>query len=114
MKKDPLVYLHQILDCINLVQKNLKDVSERKFYRSDVLKGFAERELEIIGEASTRIPKEFKAKYSQVPWHEIVATRNFLIHEYEDVEDPIVWDTISNGFPTFKKQIEEILKKESK
>jgi uncharacterized protein with HEPN domain len=57
------------------------------------------RRLEIIGEAAGRIPESSRLKLPTVPWQSMIRMRNFLIHEYDDVDPAIVWDTIKNDLP---------------
>ena len=72
------------------------------------------RNLEIIGEAVGRIPPEVKDQYRHIPWRKIKAMRNFLIHEYDDVDLRIVWEVITKEIPTVKKEILRILKEYKK
>jgi uncharacterized protein with HEPN domain len=47
----------------------------------------------VIGEAASRLPDEFRLKYDNIPWQDIVGFRNFAIHEYFSVNWEIVWTT---------------------
>lgn len=67
------------------------------------------RKLEVIGEASNRIPKEYRDSYSNIEWNKIIRTRHILIHEYEDVNLEIVWRIVTIHLPEVKKAINEIL-----
>lgn len=69
------------------------------------------RNLSIIGEAVKNIPKEIKSKYHDVPWREIMGMRNKVVHEYFDVDEDILWKTIKEDMPIFKKQISKLFKK---
>lgn len=53
-----------------------------------------ERNFEIIGEAVSRLPQDYKDKHPQVEWRIIKDFRNFIIHEYFGVNHQILWDTI--------------------
>jgi uncharacterized protein with HEPN domain len=57
------------------------------------------RNLEIIGEAASRIPDAFKARYPQIPSRRVVGLRNRNIHEYFGVHIEIVWSVVSQGLP---------------
>jgi len=90
MRKELHVYLLHIVEAIESIGKNLQGITEKQFYASEVMQAFVERKLEIIGEATKRIPDEFKQSHTDIPWQEMSAMRNILIHEYDDVDSPIV------------------------
>ncbi|MGA9068947.1 MAG: HepT-like ribonuclease domain-containing protein [Terracidiphilus sp.] len=50
--------------------------------------------LEVISEASRRLPDELKARYPSIPWKEIAGAGNVYRHDYEDVAAKMVWDTV--------------------
>ena len=68
------------------------------------------RSLEIIGEASKKIPKSFKDKYADIPWRQIAGMRDKLIHDYFGVDLEIIWDVIQNRLPELNIQITRIFK----
>lgn len=111
MTKGPRVYLLHIFEAIEAIEKNLEGITEEQFNESDLLSSFVERKLEIIGEAAKRISDEFKKQHSDVPWKKMSATRNVLIHKYDDVDSAIVWDTATQHLLPLKTQVEKILQK---
>jgi len=60
------------------------------------------RAIEIIGEASKKIPPQFKKKYPDIPWREISGMRDKLIHDYFGVNTRVVWKTAKEDLPTLK------------
>ncbi|EPC00405.1 hypothetical protein L861_14115 [Litchfieldella anticariensis FP35 = DSM 16096] len=66
------------------------------------------RNLELIGEAATRIPDEVRAQHPQIPWRMIIATRNRLIHAYLGIDDDTVWSIIQENIPELLEQLREI------
>jgi len=69
------------------------------------------KEIEIIGEAASKITQPFKKKHSEIPWEIIVGTRNRLIHGYFDVNFDVIWNTVTIELPALIKQLKKILKK---
>jgi uncharacterized protein with HEPN domain len=65
--------------------------------------------IEIIGEASTRISQDFKQQHPSVPWSKAAAMRNRLIHGYDAVNIPIVFNTIRTHLPPLLEQLEQLL-----
>jgi len=68
------------------------------------------RLLEILGEAAGRITPEIRERHPGVPWRDIAATRNRVIHRYFDVDMGIVEAIVGNDLPTLTGQLEDILK----
>ena len=52
------------------------------------------RLVEIVGEAAAKVSADGKAKFADVPWPEIIAMRNRLIHGYNAVDLNVLWDTM--------------------
>jgi uncharacterized protein with HEPN domain len=69
------------------------------------------RNLEIIGEAANQLPKEIQQKFSNVPWAQIIAMRNRMIHGYFTMDYRIVWNIVKLDIPSLKKELELILQK---
>jgi uncharacterized protein with HEPN domain len=70
-----------------------------------------ERSLEIIGEAASKISDETKNLNIDVNWREMTAMRNFIIHQYHQIEAGIIATTIKVDLPILVSQIEKIISK---
>ncbi|MCH4809889.1 HepT-like ribonuclease domain-containing protein [Vreelandella neptunia] len=66
------------------------------------------RNLELIGEAATRIPDEVCQQYPYVPWRLIIATRNRLIHAYLGIDEDTVWSIIQDNVPELLQLLKKI------
>lgn len=109
MKKDDLVYVGHIKNCLGKIEKYTKELTIESFLKSEITQQGIIRYFEIIGEATTKISMDFKNKHTQVPWGKMKAMRNFLIHDYDEIDLNLVWDTIQIDVPGLKNTIEEIL-----
>jgi uncharacterized protein with HEPN domain len=70
-------------------------------FESDrLLQAAAQRFLEVIGEAASRVSDQTRNLLPGVPWREIIGMRNRLIHGYSSVDNDIVWETIKGDLPT--------------
>jgi uncharacterized protein with HEPN domain len=58
------------------------------------------RSIELIGEAATRLPDDVRLAAPAIPWREIVAMRNQLIHSYLGVDLDVVWNVVQGGIPS--------------
>ena len=108
MKKDPLVFLDHILECIGIVEGYIQDRSLDEFLKSVAFQDQVLRRLEIIGEASRNLPPELKARYPEVPWQRITAMRNILIHDYFGVDLGLAWRVVTADLGVLKRSIMRI------
>jgi uncharacterized protein with HEPN domain len=67
------------------------------------------KSIEIVGEAAGKISRDVKAQSPEIPWSDIVAMRNRLIHSYFDVNIKIVWQTVTEELPPLVIQLEKLL-----
>ena len=82
--------------------------SEADFMADEVLQDAAIRNLEVIGEAVTKLTPGLKAAHAHIPWGDIARMRNRLINAYMTVNIEIVWDTVTTVIPPFAQQIRAI------
>ncbi len=68
----------------------------------------AERAVELIGEAASRLPAEIRDTHPNVPWREIIAMRNRLIHGYDGVDCDILWDVLTSFAPDLAEKLPAI------
>ena len=113
MKGDQL-YLKHILDAIDKVDTYIA-VGHEVFIASSHWQDAVIRQLEIIGEATKRLSKQFCSRHSDVPWRRIAGLRDVLIHDYMGVDINAVWEITQKNLPPLRLQIESILReRESK
>ncbi len=67
------------------------------------------RLLEVVGEAASRVSTDTRQAYPNVPWSQIVALRNRLIHGYDNVDLDVLWAILRDDLPVLLAQIEAIL-----
>ena len=66
------------------------------------------RNLELIGEAATHIPAGIRERAPRVPWRQIIATRNRLIHGYLGIDDDVLWSIIQDDIPSLLASLREL------
>ena len=111
--RDYKLYLMDIIESIERIENSLKDFTKQHFIKNIDIQDAVLRRLEIISEASCNIPYETRSKYPEVEWKKIIGFRVVVAHTYFKVDLDIVWDIIESELPKLKKQIKEILKKET-
>ena len=110
MPSDPAAALRDLLYHIDLAQSFVAGVDSMAFTR-DLRTQFAvTRCLEIISEASRRLPDSLKERQSSIPWRRMAAAGNVYRHDYEDVAAHFVWETVQNELPPLRAVIEEELR----
>ncbi len=67
--------------------------------------------LEIISEASRRLPDELKARHPDIPWTDVAGAGNVYRHDYEDVQHKLIWGTVHNRLPALLAATEQELQK---
>jgi len=109
-RRDYRDYLQDILDSINDVESFILGMGFDEFKGDRKTINAVVRSIEVIGEASKRIPRSLKAKYKEVPWREMAGMRDKLIHEYFGVDVEILWKTAKDDIPPLKQVIQNMMK----
>jgi uncharacterized protein with HEPN domain len=105
IKRSELVRLRDILDNIDAVAEMMVDVDLAAYRRDFKLRRAVERCVEIISEASRRISDALKADFPDQPWPEIAGIGNLLRHNYERVDDLIMWKIATQSLPNLRAAI---------
>jgi uncharacterized protein with HEPN domain len=108
MSFGPREYISHILDECDFLVRSLADLELEQFLASAVLRRACQRSLEIIGEASKQVDPAFKTAHPQVPWKDMAAMRDRLIHGYFGVDDAIVWDVVKTHIPAVTETLRAI------
>jgi uncharacterized protein with HEPN domain len=66
--------------------------------------------IEIIGEAARSVPSEVRAKAPNIPWAQIIGTRNILAHAYGRVDPAILWALVANGLEKLEHDLAPLLR----
>jgi uncharacterized protein with HEPN domain len=100
--RDMLRSIEIVLDLVSPLQK--KSVERTQELHDAVL-----YRLIVIGEAASRVSKEGREEFREVPWILAIKTRNFLIHVYDQIKWDIVWDTVQNDLPPLEETLRKAL-----
>ncbi len=110
MSKDN-AYLEDILEAAKAVQRFTTGVTRENFKANEEKYEAVNRKFEIIGEAARRLSPEAQQQFPEIPWRLLTEMRNILIHDYDDVDLDVVWDTVQKDVPTLIARIESYLTK---
>lgn len=107
---NPTAYLFDIFENITLAFRFV-DGFEYPRFRDDPLVFYAvTRALEIISEASRRLPADMKDRHPQIPWTDVAGAGNVYRHDYEDVRQRAVWNTVRKYLPPLLAMVEQELR----
>ena len=67
------------------------------------------KNIEIIGEAANLLSSEFIVSHPTTPWKQVRGMRNYIVHEYFQIDDVVVWGVVSTDIPVLRKQLLDYL-----
>jgi len=109
MSKRPVdLLLDDICEAIDRIELYISGMSFDVFSKDRKSVDAVVRNLEIIGEASNRLPADFKDSHSQIEWHKVVGLRHRIVHEYFGIDLQIVWQILQKDLPSLRQAISQI------
>ena len=102
-------YLDDMIGFAENVITYCDDLDLKKFEQTGINYDATVRNLELIGEAATHIPIQIKDANPSVPWRQIIATRNRLIHGYLGIDNDILWSIIQDDIPSLIVELQKIV-----
>ena len=109
MTKEFIDYIEDIIKAMGDALGFVKDMDCEAFVGDTKTTYAVIRALEIIGEASKKVPPSIKSCYGEIPWKKMAGMRDKVIHEYFGVDLKRVWNTVNNDLPSLKPLFEKIL-----
>ena len=109
MNESDVIRLRHMLDAAREALSFIAGRSSEDLSRERMLVLALVKEIEIIGEAASRISDESRKALPRIPWPKIIAMRNRLIHACADVDLSIVWDTLTGALPELLRELETAL-----
>jgi uncharacterized protein with HEPN domain len=106
------LYLSDILEASKNVALHIGRRSRDEFLANSTVRAVVLHELTVIGEAASRISPALRDRYSIVPWPDVIAFRNIVVHEYFGISWPLVRDTATRDVPELERQVSDILRAE--
>ena len=104
------LYIADIIEAIDKITEFTKGLDYLAFSKDDKTISAVIRKLEIIGEATKKIPYEITCDYPDIPWSLMAKLRDKLIHGYFEINLEIIWKTIQNKLPEVKVKLQSIKK----
>jgi uncharacterized protein with HEPN domain len=109
MSFEPLEYLRHIVAEADYLTEQTAALSRVDFLKNETLRRAFVRSLEIIGEATKKLPEEFRARYPAVEWRAMAGMRDRLIHGSFGVDHDLVWEVATQKIPELRIALKRIL-----
>lgn len=106
--RDNRAFINHILDEVNYIIEETKDLDYDSLMSNETLKRALIRSLEIIGEATKNLSKEFRDRHPNIEWKEMAGLRDKLIHYYFGVDWDTVWDVIKEEIPKLENKLKKL------
>jgi uncharacterized protein with HEPN domain len=109
--RSPAVTLRDILENIKLARSFVAGLSFKDF-QADLRTSYAViRCLEIISEASRRLPTDIKSRHPEIPWTDMAGAGSIYRHQYHDVRDDLLWQTVQDELEPLQNAVEHELRR---
>ena len=99
-----------MIQAMERIRRYTKGKTFDEFIADDMMYYAVVKNIEILGEAANMLTEEFRNKHPMTPWKLVSGMRNYIVHEYFQVDNNVVWDVIMHDLPTLEQQISMYLK----
>jgi uncharacterized protein with HEPN domain len=109
IKRIYIDYVQDILESIKDIESFIKGHNFESFSSDKKTINAVTRSIEVIGEASKKIPTQIKEGYPAIPWKKMAGMRDKLIHEYFGIDLEILWKVSIEELPPLESHFKQIL-----
>ncbi|MBR3489333.1 MAG: DUF86 domain-containing protein [Bacteroidales bacterium] len=100
--------LEHILMSIGLIEEFTRDMTYEQFVVDKRTLFATIYNIQILGEASYKLTKEFKAAHPELPWSLMEKMRHVLVHDYYNIVPEAVWDVVTEDIPSIKPLLQRL------
>jgi uncharacterized protein with HEPN domain len=113
MIKDNTVYIRHIIEAIALIQEFVASSTIDSFVDDEKTASAVAYQVQVIGEAASKIDQPFREQYPTIPWQDAIDTRHKIVHHYMEIDPEILWDITQRDLPELKRNLQSILNTET-
>jgi uncharacterized protein with HEPN domain len=100
--------IEDMWEAVRRVERYTEGLSLEDFLSDEKTVDAVVRNLQVIGEAASRLPEEVRLRASQIDWHKVVGLRHRVVHEYFGVDLQLVWQVLLSHLPILKTVLETL------
>lgn len=97
--------LEHMLSAIDRILRYTKGKSFQNLLDDDMMYYAVVKNIEIIGEAANMLTNDFQSAHPETPWKMVKGMRNYIVHEYFQIDNVVVWDVVTKELTTLRDQI---------
>ena len=101
--------LEHIIQAVERIKRYTKGISYESFIADDTIYYAVVKNIEIIGEAANMLTSDFQAAHPETPWKMIKGMRNYIVHEYFQIDNNVVWSVVTKNLSELETQISKYL-----
>jgi len=109
MQADDAVYAGHMLDSARKARQMVAGKGRADYDADETLRLALTHLLQVIGEAARRLSAEFLSAHPELPWSAIVGMRHKVVHDYMNVDEDVVWQTVIGDLPDLIRSLEAIV-----
>ena len=102
-------YVNDMIEFAEKILSYTEGMDQAAFVADSLRYDATIRNLELIGEAATHVPRSVRDTFPDVPWRAMVGLRNRLIHGYEGIDNDIIWTIIQDAVPKLLPALRNLL-----
>ena len=107
-KREWRFYVDDMIGFVEKVIAYTEGLDQIEFVKSGQIYDASLRNLELIGEAATHIPDTIRHSNQEIPWRQLIATRNCLIHGYLGIDNDTLWSIIKDDVPALQRELRNL------
>jgi uncharacterized protein with HEPN domain len=108
-EEDDVAFLFDLLEAAETVVRFIGSRAQADYDSDEQLRAAVERKIEIVGEACRGISRQTQEAHPENPWRKVAATRHVLVHEYNAVNDQIIWRIATVYVPDLIAQLKRLI-----
>ena len=106
--QDDLTRIKHMLDAAEKAMSFVEGKTFQDLLNDEMLALALVKLIEIVGEAASRVSKEYRDKNQQIPWSAMIGMRNRLVHAYFDINKKILWQTTQEDLPCLIEELKKL------